>query len=122
MLTILMTLKGFLKKKKYFMDLGLFCHFIYLFGPQIHSFIRKKPLQISEKANFAEFCGILRTAKSSPPPIGNGTKYFWQYKVRTGKKNWWVFLKRYGKIWWEFLVTKFDHRNLSWAKCLPPPR
>ncbi len=31
--------------------------------PQNHAFIRKKHLQISEKANFAEFCRILQTAK-----------------------------------------------------------
>ncbi len=40
-------------------------------------------------------------------------------KFRFGK-IWWVFLKRSGEISWEFLMTKFVHQNLSWAK--PPPR
>ncbi len=55
---------------------------------------------------------------------GNGAKgaedFFLQDKFRA-RKMWWVFLKRSRKIWWEFLVTKFVHRNLSWAKNLPPP-
>ncbi len=49
--------------KKYFIGLGTFWHFIYLFGPP-------KPCFCKEKApsNFrkSKFCGILRTAKNPP--------------------------------------------------------
>ncbi len=84
MLINLMILKGTLKK--YFIDLGPFCHFIYLFGPPKPCFYKEKALQIPEKANFAEFCGVLPNfadRKSPPPPalgrcllgpLGNGWK------------------------------------------------
>jgi hypothetical protein len=71
MVIILMILKGTLKK--YFIDLGPFCHFIYLIGPPKQCSYEEKPIQIPENANFAEFCGILRNfadRKSGPPKIG----------------------------------------------------
>ncbi len=61
---ILMILKGFFEK--YFIDLGPFCHFIYLFGPPKPCFYKEKAPSNSRKS---KFCGILRNFvdhKNSP--------------------------------------------------------
>jgi hypothetical protein len=61
-----MILKGYFEKKNS-LTLVRFATLFTFLTSQNHAFIRKKPLQISEKAKFAEFCGILRTAKAPPP-------------------------------------------------------
>ncbi len=56
---------------KYFIDLGPFCHFLYLLGPPKPCFYKEKAPSNSRKSkfcgilrNFAEFCG----PQKFPPP------------------------------------------------------
>ncbi len=64
----------------------------------------------------------------SPGPIrkyirnkGNGAEGAEDFLARqiSRWKNLAGFLKTVRKIWWEFLVTKFVHQNLSWQNFTP---